>query len=116
MSHKRAFLETFRRWEAIFKRRDSGNVEIERWIIAEYYDSLGHLSAEGFDVLTKRLKETCVFFPTIRECLDVIKPSGPHDWSHPFLGAPRLFRSTADVLALRPPTAVTRIAGPDEAA
>lgn len=85
--HKRAFLETFRRWEALFKRRDGGDAQAERWLIAEYYESLGHLSAEGLRELTKLLKANCTFFPTIRECLDLIKPKDRYDWGHPFLGA-----------------------------
>lgn len=92
-AHKRKFLETFRRWEILFKRKDGGNVEAEKWLIAEYYDSLRHLSAEGLDMLTKRLKENCIFFPTIKECLEQTRPSGSYDWSHEFRGnPPHLFR------------------------
>lgn len=82
IEHKRAFLRTFRRWEALFKRKDS-SVESDKWLIAEYYKSLGHLSEEGFDRLTECLKETCVFFPTIKECLDLTRP-GKWDYAHPF--------------------------------
>ena len=85
MDHKRAFLETFRRWEVLFKRKDAGDMQAEKWLIAEYYDSLGHLSADGFDVLTRLLKENCTFFPTIRECLDLMRPKDRYDWGHPFL-------------------------------
>ena len=85
MGHKRAFLETFRRWEVLFKRKDAGDMQAEKWLIAEYYDSLGHLSADGFDVLTRLLKENCTFFPTIRECLDLMRPKDRYDWGHPFL-------------------------------
>lgn len=83
--HKRAFLETFRRWEVLFKRKDSGDVQADRWLIAEYYDSLGHLSVEGMNVLTRLMKENCTFFPTIRECLDLMRPKDRYDWGHPFL-------------------------------
>lgn len=85
--HKRAFLETFRRWEALFKRKDSGDAQADKWLIAEYYDSLGHLSPDGLQALTRLLKENCTFFPTIRECLDMMRPKDRCDWGHPFLGA-----------------------------
>lgn len=91
MDRKRKFLETFRRWEILFKRKDGGDVQAEKWLIAEYYDSLKHLSDEGLDALTKRLKETCIFFPTIKECLEATRPNGPYDWAHPFLNKPQLF-------------------------
>ena len=68
----------------LFKRKD-GDVEADKWLIAEYYKSLGHLSAEGLDRLTDCLKETCVFFPTIKECLDLTRP-GKWEFSHPFYG------------------------------
>lgn len=79
--HKRKFLETFRRWEILFKRKDGGNIETEKWLIAEYYDSLKHLSPAGLDQLTSILKAECIFFPTIKECLDRTKPQGPYDFS-----------------------------------
>lgn len=85
--HKRAFLETFRRWEVLFKRKDTGDTQADKWLIAEYYDSLGHLSPEGFNVLTRLLKENCVFFPSIKECLDLMRPKDSYDWGHPFLEA-----------------------------
>lgn len=85
VEHKRAFLETFRRWEVLFKRKDTGDAQADKWLIAEYYDSLGHLSAEGFQTLTRMLKENCVFFPSIKECLDLMKPRDHYDWRHPFL-------------------------------
>ena len=85
MDHKRAFLETFRRWEVLFKRKDAGDMQAEKWLIAEYYDSLGHLSLEGMNVLTRMLKENCTFFPTIRECLELMRPKDRYDWGHPFL-------------------------------
>lgn len=72
----------FRRWENLFKRKD-GNVESDKWLIAEYYKSLGHLSEAGLDKLTDVLKETCIFFPTIKECLDATRASR-WDYGHPF--------------------------------
>jgi hypothetical protein len=98
--HKRAFLETFRRWEIMFKRKDSGDVQADKWLIAEYYDSLGHLSVEGLKALTKLLKETCTFFPSIRECLDLTKPKDRYDWGHPFLNKPQMFASSPSRQAL----------------
>lgn len=89
--HKRKFLETFRRWEILFKRKDGGDIQAEKWLIAEYYDALKHLSCDGFDALTRQLRESCVFFPTIKECLDLTKPKDRYDWAHPFLNAPQLF-------------------------
>ena len=83
------FLETFRRWEALFKRKDAGDAQAERWLVAEYYDSLGHLSADGLQTLTRMLKERCTFFPTIKECLDLIRPKDRYDWGHPFLNKPQ---------------------------
>lgn len=80
---KRAFVQTFRRWEVLFKRADRGNVEADMWLIAEYFDSLGHLSPAQFDALTRELKARCTFFPTIRECLEIINPP-PHSYSSPF--------------------------------
>ena len=97
-AHKRKFLEVFRRWEMLFKRKDGGSVEAEKWLIAEYYDSLRHLSADGFDTLTAQLKEKCIFFPTIRECLELTKPAGPFDYAHPFFREPRLFVQPAKAL------------------
>ena len=79
----------------IFKRKDTGDVAADKWFIAEYYKSLGHLSPEGFEKLTERLKETCTFFPTIKECLDIIRPASRYDWGHPFLDAPKMFRISA---------------------
>lgn len=92
--HKRAFLEVFRRWEALFKRKDSGDLQAEKWLIAEYYDSLGHLSADGLQTLTRLLKENCTFFPSIKECLDLMCPKDRYDWGHPFHNSnPRLFHA-----------------------
>ena len=90
LAHKRRFLETFRRWETMFKRRDDGDVVAAKWLIAEYYKSLGHLSPEGFDALTDCLKEQCTFFPTIRECLDITRPP-KYSYTSPFYGAPAMF-------------------------
>lgn len=53
----------------LFKRRD-GDEAAEQWLIAEYYDSLRHLSRSDLDVLTGKLKRSVTFFPSIRECLD----------------------------------------------
>lgn len=87
VEHKRAFFEMFRRWEVLFKRKDTGDVQADKWLIAEYYDSLGHLSPDGMQALTRMLKENCTFFPSIRECLDLMRPKDRYDWGHPFLGA-----------------------------
>lgn len=51
--------------------------------MAEYFESLGHLSAEGFKALTNELKERCIFFPTVRECLEITRP-GPYDFRNTF--------------------------------
>lgn len=81
-AHRRHFVQTFRRWAVLFKRKD-GDVQSDKWLIAEYYKSLGHLSEAGLNRLTDALKETCIFFPTIKECLDATR-CGPYDWGHPF--------------------------------
>lgn len=81
--HKLYFLKTIRRWEMLFKRKD-GNVESDKWLITEYYKSLGHLSEAGLDRLTEVLKETHTFFPTIKECLDATR-CGQYDYAHPFI-------------------------------
>lgn len=86
--HKRLFLQTFKRWEILFKRKDTGGPEDAKWLIAEYYKSLGHLTPAGLDKLTDLLKETCIFFPTIRECLEAITCKDRYDWGHPFRGDP----------------------------
>lgn len=85
--HKRAFVTNFRRWSVLFKRKD-GDVEADKWLIAEYYKSLQHLTPAGFDKLTDILKETCIFFPTIRECLEAVTCKDQYDWGHPFRGNP----------------------------
>lgn len=93
-------------------------MQAERWLIAEYYDSLGHLSLEGMNVLTRLLKENCTFFPTIRECLDLMRPKDHYDWSHPFIDAHRgrpspliASKPSARVLAIQQ---TPHIAPPDE--
>lgn len=107
-AHKRAFLETFRRWEILFKRKD-GDVASAKWLIAEYYASLGHLSEAGFRALTDRLKETCVFFPTIKECLDVTR-CDQYDWGNPFRG----LGSGGSHVMLRSAPPARRLAAPVE--
>jgi hypothetical protein len=82
-ARKRHFLQTFRRWEALFKRADRGDVQAEKWLIADYFKSLGHLSPEGLERLTDELKARCTFFPTIRECLEITHPAR-HDYANPF--------------------------------
>jgi hypothetical protein len=83
IAHKRHFLTVFRRWEALFKRADRGDIQADKWFIAEYYKSLGHLSQNGLEALTEELKERCTFFPTIKECLAIIRPSR-FDYANPF--------------------------------
>lgn len=82
-ARKRHFLQTFRRWEALFKRADRGDVQAEKWLIADYYKSLGHLSPEGLEALTDVLKAQCTFFPTIKECLEITHPK-QFDYGNPF--------------------------------
>lgn len=82
-ARKKHFLQTFRRWEALFKRADRGDVQAEKWLIADYYKSLSHLSEVGLEALTDELKKRCTFFPTIRECLEITNP-GKHDYGNPF--------------------------------
>ena len=88
LDHKRYFLAVFRRWESLFKRADRGDLQAEKWFIAEYYKSLSHLSPAGLEALTDLLKEKCIFFPTISECLAAIKPRDQYDWGHPFNSRP----------------------------
>lgn len=83
IARKKHFLQVFRRWEALFKRADRGDVQAEKWLIADYFKSLGHLSAEGLEALTEELKARCVFFPTIKECLEITRP-GRYDFGNPF--------------------------------
>lgn len=77
-------------------------MEADKWLIAEYYDSLKHLSADGFDALTRALKEQCIFFPSIKECLDLTRPRGRYDWGHPFAHR-ELFRTSGPAYALPAP-------------
>lgn len=113
MQHKRAFLDTFRRWEALFKRKDSGDQQADRWLVAEYYDSLGHLSPEGLNTLTRLLKEHCTFFPSIKECLDLMRPKDRYDWGHPFLAPPpHLFIAAPSRKAIAADR-VAQLPGPD---
>jgi hypothetical protein len=103
-AHKRAFLETFRRWEIIFKRKDGGNVEAEKWLIAEYYDSLKHLSVEGFAELTRILRDECTFFPSIKECLERTRPKDKWDYTTTCLRDQRHFLPKPDTFALAGPS------------
>lgn len=64
-------------------------MQAEKWLIAEYYESLRHLSPDGLKALTKLLKENCVFFPSIAECLRLMKPKDSFDYSHPFIAVHR---------------------------
>jgi len=107
LERKRVFLETFRRWEVLFKRSDKGDVQAAKWLIAEYFDSLGHLSPKGLNELTRQLKERCIFFPTIHECLKVIN-AHRYDWGNPFAGGyaggnPAMFAAPASRQALAAP-------------
>lgn len=100
--HRKYFLQVFRRWEALFKRSDRGDVQAEKWLIAEYYDSLKHLSPIGMEALTRQLKQRCTFFPTVKECLEAIRPGGQYDWGHPFLGHKReLYGQSSPLLSAR---------------
>lgn len=82
-ARKRYFLQVFRRWEMLFKRADRGDVQAEKWMIADYFKSLGHLSPTGLETLTDVLKEKCTFFPSIKECLEIMRP-GPYDYGSKF--------------------------------
>lgn len=83
IEHKRAFLQMFRRWEVLFKRADRGDVQADKWLIAEYYKTLGRLTPWQMDALTEELKARCTFFPTIKECLEVINPPR-YSYASPF--------------------------------
>jgi len=106
IAHKRHFLQTFRRWEALFKRADRGDIQAEKWLIADYYKSLCHLSPGGLEALTDELKERCTFFPTIRECLEVTRPK-QFDYANRFyrlrhieeIGSPLLLQGGQAMLA-----------------
>lgn len=89
IQRKRQFLQVFRRWEALFKRADRGDVEAEKWLIADYFKSLGHLSPEGMEALTDELKAKCTFFPTIKECLEIMNPAR-FDYASKFYGMKHL--------------------------
>ena len=104
---KRHFLMVFRRWEALFKRADRGDEQAEMWFVAEYYDSLKHLSPAGLEALTKQLKARCTFFPTIKECLDITNCASL-DWSNPFSQrSPALFQHSASVARIGSTQALT---------
>jgi hypothetical protein len=83
IERKKYFLQVFRRWEALFKRADRGDVQAEKWLIADYFKSLGHLSPDGLEALTDELKKSSIFFPTIRECLEITNPAR-YDYGNPF--------------------------------
>ena len=85
----------------MFKRADSGSIEQDKWLIAEYFKSLGHLSPEGLDALTDQLKRRCTFFPTIRECLDIINVAPlSGEWGNPFINRrPALYHDDRKALA-----------------
>lgn len=107
-AHKRHFVQVWRRWDAMFKRADKGDVTMEKILMAEYFRSLGHLSPMGLEALTEMLKQRVTFFPTIKECMDIInvKPlSG--DWGNPFIGVhPELYDyAAAPVLPWQHPRA-----------
>lgn len=90
IDRKLHFLKTFRRWEMLFKRADRGDGEAEKWLISEYYKSLGELDEHGLELLTDELKTRCTFFPTIKECLEIINPPR-YSYANPFNnGAHRL--------------------------
>ena len=89
IQRKKHFLQVFRRWEALFKRADRGDVEAEKWLIADYFKSLGHLSPEGMEALTDELKARCTFFPTIKECLEIMNPPR-FDYANKFYGMKHL--------------------------
>lgn len=81
-ARKRVFLKTFRRWEMLFRRRD-GDIDSDRWLIAEYYRALGHLPEYWLDKLTDALIRQCTFFPSIAECLKLME-CGRYDYGHDF--------------------------------
>lgn len=101
----------FRRWEALFKRSDRGDVQAEKWLIADYYKSLGFLSQEGLEALTDELKARCTFFPTIRECLEITSP-GKYDYGNPFYKMRHL--QAGDAKMLNAPTQSQLLASPDK--
>jgi hypothetical protein len=101
----------------LFRRKDTGDTQADKWLIAEYYDSLGHLSPEGMNTLTRMLKESCTFFPSIKECLDLMRPKDRYDWGHPFLA---VHCGRPSPLVIAPPgrraiaaTRTAQLTGPD---
>ena len=104
-ARKRHFLQVFKRWEAVFKRADKGDVMMEKFMIAEYYKSLGFLTPHGLELLTDTLKKRCTFFPTIKECLDIVNvPSASQDWLNPFINPkPLMFHERGKPKALAAP-------------
>lgn len=89
IERKKHFLQVFRRWEALFKRADRGDIQAEKWLIADYFKSLGHLSPEGLEALTDELKAKCIFFPAIKECLEIMNPAR-FDYASKFYGLKHL--------------------------
>ncbi len=86
---KRHFLQVFRRWEAVFKRADRGDEVAEKWLVAQYFKALGHLSPAGLEALSEQLMRKNTFFPTIRECLEIINvPQLSGQWGNPFINRP----------------------------
>jgi hypothetical protein len=83
IARKKHFLQIFRRWEMLFKRADKGDVQAEKWLIADYFKSLGHLSPDGLELLTDELKKVCTFFPSVKECLEITNPK-QYDYGSPF--------------------------------
>lgn len=98
--HKKAFAQMFKRWSILFRRKD-GDENDDRWLMAEYYQSLSFLTADGFNALTDELKGQCTFFPTIRECLAIVRP-GFYNYKARFGGDPKymkhLFRENPPAL------------------
>lgn len=94
------FITVMERWQAIFKRADSGNVTNDKWLLAEYFDSLGHLGPRGLDLLTKELKARCTFFPTIKECLEIINPQR-YDYANPFYASKWLDENNQSLIGSR---------------
>lgn len=108
LERRRHFLQVFRRWEALFKRADRGDEQAEKWFIAEYFKSLGHLSPAGLEALTDQLKKRCTFFPSIKECLEIVHvPQLSGQWGNPFVNrSPALYVETRAALAPPRPAGV----------
>lgn len=111
IERKKHFLQVFRRWEALFKRADRGDIQAEKWLIADYYKSLGHLSPEGLEALTDELKAKCIFFPAIKECLEIMNPKR-FDYASKFYGLKHLGEKS---FLAEPETPNNRIASQIEA-